>query len=240
MDGDVGVEEEDQGGCGGLGTEVAGGGGTLWRWGCERRSRPPFVPATAESSVEPSSTTISSKSVSLRVTKPPEAALEVATPVSHGNHDRERRPPRPRARRTGGDIVHDSPSPVRTRHVPECVSILGIARTRAFTARRQDGANDRRSRFEVYGPADPTQHSRDVRRKCSPNRKICQRCPECTNRLTKLSVTTGIKEGLVHPECAGRIALSGRRVPLRSAEIRDWFNSPKSLSLPSVNRTTTL
>ena len=83
------------------------------------------------------------------IAKPPEAVLEVATPVSHGNHHRERRPPRLRARRTGGDIVHDSPSPVRTRHVPECVSIRGIARTRAYTARRRNGANDRRGFFEV-------------------------------------------------------------------------------------------
>ena len=77
-----------------------------------------------------------------RVAKPTEAALEVAAPVSHGDHHRERRPPRLRARRTGGDIVHDSPSPVRTGHVPECVSVRGIARTRARTARRRNGAID--------------------------------------------------------------------------------------------------
>ena len=86
-----------------------------------------------------------------RVAKPPEAALEVAAPVSHGDHHRERRPPRPRARRTGGDIVHDSPSPVRTRHVPECVSVHGIARTRArdrtATERGDDSPRSRRAAF---------------------------------------------------------------------------------------------
>src|SRR5262249_32271582 len=48
------------------------------------------------------------------VAKPAEAALEVAPPIVDGDHDRERRPPRPRSRRTGRDIVHDPPSPVRT------------------------------------------------------------------------------------------------------------------------------
>ena len=69
---------------------------------------------------------------------------EVAAPVTHGNHDRERRPPQPGARRTGGDIVHDLPSPVKTRLAPECVSIRGIARTRAKIASERNGAIDRR------------------------------------------------------------------------------------------------
>ena len=50
-----------------------------------------------------------------RVAKPSEAALEVATSVVHGDHHRKRTPPRLRAaRRTGGEIVHELPSPVYT------------------------------------------------------------------------------------------------------------------------------
>ena len=73
--------------------------------------------------------------------KPAEAALEVRTPVANGNDDRKRWPPRLQARRTGGDIIHDKPSPVKDRHVPECVSVPGTARTRALTAGPRNGAN---------------------------------------------------------------------------------------------------
>src|SRR5271166_6207964 len=74
--------------------------------------------------------------------KPAEAALEVGTPVADGNDDRKRWPPWLQARRTGGDIIHDKPSPVKDRHVPECVSVPGTARTRALTAGHRTGRID--------------------------------------------------------------------------------------------------
>ena len=63
MDGDVGVEEEDRAGAGGLGAQVAGGGRALRASGSRTTVAPARAATAAESSVEPSSTTISSKSV---------------------------------------------------------------------------------------------------------------------------------------------------------------------------------
>ncbi len=88
------------------------------------------------------------------VSKPSEAALEVATPIVHGDHHRERRPPGPRARRTGGEIVHEPPSPVKTR-VPECVPILGVARTRASTSSTSGRVCDFQVSFGRFAAPSP-------------------------------------------------------------------------------------
>jgi hypothetical protein len=134
VDGDVGVEEEDQGGLGGKCAGVPGGG----------RAELGRVPDHAGAGLlgqlggGVGRTVVDHHQfvvVPGRFSKPAEAALEVATPVVHGDHHRERRPPGLRARRTGGELIHEPPSPVKLR-VPECVPILGVARTRASISER--------------------------------------------------------------------------------------------------------
>ena len=68
------------------------------------------------------------------VSEPSEAALEVAPPVVDGDHDREPRPPGPRARRTGGEIIHDPPSPVNIRAGRNASPSLGSPEHGASTA----------------------------------------------------------------------------------------------------------
>ena len=106
MDGDVGVEEEDERCRRELGAEVAGRG---------RAERPvvtghdgPHRPGELAGAVGRAVVDHDQLVVGPgRVTKPTEAALEVGAPVTNGDHNGKRRPPRLRARRTGGDIVHD-------------------------------------------------------------------------------------------------------------------------------------
>ena len=68
----------------------------------------------------------------MRGPKTPKAALEVEPAIANRDHDRERGRPVFRRRRTGGEIVHDIPSPVIMPRVV-CNSVRGVARNRAWT-----------------------------------------------------------------------------------------------------------
>ena len=104
VDGDVGVEEEDHRALGGQGTEVPGRGRAELGGVVQDPGAGGFgeaVGLVGRPVVDDDQLIIGPG----RVAKPSEAAPEVATPVVHGDHHRERRPPGPRARRTGGEIV---------------------------------------------------------------------------------------------------------------------------------------
>jgi hypothetical protein len=106
MNSDVGVKKEDEGGGGKLGAEVARRRGTE-RLLVSSDDGPLAARQCAGVVCRP---IVDRDQLIIRpggVTKPAEAALEIAAPVANGDHNGKRRPPRLRARRTGGDIVHD-------------------------------------------------------------------------------------------------------------------------------------
>ena len=106
VDGHVGVEEEDQGREASWAPRLRAAAGPRGR-SC-RATNAPIRRASSPERV--GRAVVDHDQLVIRpgrVAKPTEAALEVGASVANGDHDRERRPPRLRARRTGGDIVHD-------------------------------------------------------------------------------------------------------------------------------------
>ena len=138
MDGDVGIEEEHDRRDGDQRPGVPGGGGT------ERR----LVPGDRRTELLGERGRSVGRAVvhddklivgPERISESSKAALEVPAPVVNGDHHGERRPSRPPARRTGGEIIHDPPSPV-CRGRAGMRPVPGIARTRAGADDRTDGA----------------------------------------------------------------------------------------------------
>ena len=177
MDGDVGVEEEDQGGCGDPGPEVACGGGPL-RSGVVNNRRPRRFGQR-----RPSRRSSRRRRRSARNRSPDESR-------SRWRQRSKSRPPFRTGTTTESDglrgpglagpagtssMIHPRPSELDTRRNAS----PSVGSPEHVPSPHGDGTGriDRRGLFEVYVPAEPTQHSRDVRRKCSRNRQICQSWP---------------------------------------------------------------